>query len=108
MSIKQNYHPDTEILVKGLRDLPGGQAVLDAWDKARSITDSKPALTFQQRVVAEKRELDGRLIALNRFIDPANPTYAALPLAEKALLRHQSRVMFELSEILEVRIAFFE
>lgn len=33
------YHPCTDILIQGLKELPGGDAVLYKWDKARAVLD---------------------------------------------------------------------
>lgn len=60
----------------------------------------------QQRVLAEKLELDLRLNALDAFID-RNPIFASLPIEEQARLKRQLDVMHELSSILGERIANF-
>ncbi|WP_200844025.1 DUF2829 domain-containing protein [Pantoea sp. 18069] len=60
----------------------------------------------QQRVLAEKLELDLRISALDPFID-RNPIFATLPVDEQARLKRQLDVMHELSSILGERIAQF-
>ncbi len=62
--------------------------------------------SHQQRVVAEKLELDLRISALDPFID-RNPVFATLPVDEQARLKRQLDVMHELSSILGERIANF-
>lgn len=62
--------------------------------------------SFQQRVVAEKRELDEKLIKLVQFIS-TSPVFAGLNLMEQNLLREQRDAMMRYSEVLEARIAWF-
>lgn len=35
-----NYHPCTEVLINGLKGLPGGKEVLQQWDDARAKADA--------------------------------------------------------------------
>ena len=35
-----NYHPCTEVLIQGLKGLPGGKEVLQQWDDARAKADA--------------------------------------------------------------------
>lgn len=70
-----------------------------------------PLQPHQQRVVDEKRELDGKLVALNRFIgtpQERNTLFCSLPAAECERLHAQRRAMVEYSNILGDRIAAFE
>ncbi len=60
----------------------------------------------QQRVVAEKVDLDLRLNALDAFIE-GNAAFAGVPVDEQARLKRQLDVMHELSSILGERIANF-
>ena len=60
----------------------------------------------QQRVVAEKAELDKKAIALRDFIGN-NPVFETLDPAEQERLREQNDVMWQYSEILGARIAAF-
>lgn len=60
----------------------------------------------QQRVLDEKQELDIRITKLDEFIT-RNPLFANLPEAERARMKRQADVMFELSSILGERIANF-
>ena len=59
----------------------------------------------EQRVVAEKAELEERRIKLAAFT--TTPTFAALPEEDKLLLLAQHKVMHEYVRILEKRIARF-
>lgn len=60
----------------------------------------------QQRVLDEKQELDIRITKLDEFIQ-RNPLFSNLPEAERARMKRQADVMFELSSILGERIANF-
>jgi hypothetical protein len=60
----------------------------------------------QQRVVEEKKELDGKLDRLIAFID-ANPAFGVLYGDERKRLNLQVQVMTEYSSILSQRIAAF-
>lgn len=60
----------------------------------------------QQRVLDEKQELDIRITKLDEFIQ-RNPLFSHLPEAERARMKRQADVMFELSSILGERIANF-
>lgn len=60
----------------------------------------------QQRVVAEKAELDDRLYKLDAFILD-NPLFAKLPPEEQERLARQSQAMAVYSGILDERIACF-
>lgn len=62
----------------------------------------------EERVVAEKRELDEKLGRLNTFVfSKGNAIFISLPLEEQDLLRSQSLAMEHYSEILGKRIARF-
>lgn len=60
----------------------------------------------QQRVVAEKEELDKKALALSEFIGTSR-TFTTLDLAEQERLRAQNELMWQYSEILGARIAAF-
>jgi hypothetical protein len=60
----------------------------------------------QERVVAEKAELDKKARALSQFIGNS-PVFDTLDLAEQGRLREQNDVMWRYSEILGARIAAF-
>lgn len=60
----------------------------------------------QERVVAEKAELDSKLIKLNSFVNE-NPAFASLIADEQMRLRRQAEIMFAYSEILRERIDAF-
>lgn len=60
----------------------------------------------QERVVAEKAELDTRATALSNFIGNS-PVFPTLDAAEQERLREQNDVMWRYSEILGARIAAF-
>lgn len=59
----------------------------------------------QERVVAEKAELDDRLTKLRAFI--GGPTFPAIDASEQDRLRRQARLMTELSQVLDERIKAF-
>ena len=59
----------------------------------------------QQRVVAEKAELDERLTKLRGFIQ--SPLFAGLPKAERDLLMEQEEYMHAYSEVLDRRIVLW-
>jgi hypothetical protein len=62
--------------------------------------------SFQQRVVDEKTELDGRLERLVVFL--SGERFRGLPIVERKRLRSQRKVMRRYSKILKERIAAFE
>lgn len=62
-------------------------------------------LPYQERVVAEKSELDERLAKLDAF--GRTESFASLPSEEQGLLNRQHSVMEEYSRILGERIAVF-
>ena len=59
----------------------------------------------QQRVVAEKADLDAKIAKLQAF--KAGPTWTGLPGAERGRLDAQFSIMQAYSRILEMRIAAF-
>lgn len=61
---------------------------------------------FQQRVVDEKAELDGKLARLNAFMETA--VYLALPWDERCRLSLQVAVMGAYSDVLGERVAAFD
>lgn len=63
-------------------------------------------LSFQQRVIDEKTELDHRLAKLNLFFD--HTTFDSLPNVEKLRMRKQAAIMDEYSNILKERIEAFQ
>jgi ATP/maltotriose-dependent transcriptional regulator MalT len=61
---------------------------------------------WQQRVVSEKADLDGRRDRINEFI--VTTAFDGLPPEDRALLVRQSAVMRMLSDVLGERLARFE
>ena len=61
---------------------------------------------FQQRVVAEKEQLDDRRGKLEAFID-SHEAYAGLPIPEKSRLVRQVAIMGLYSQVLFERVAAF-
>ena len=59
----------------------------------------------QERVVAEKAELDGRIESLRAFI--GGETFPHLDASERERLRRQVYIMKELSQVLGERIKAF-
>lgn len=62
-------------------------------------------LSYQQRVIDEKAELDERLVKINKFF--ATGTFAELPQDEQDRMQRQAKVMKRYSEILGQRIDAF-
>ena len=62
--------------------------------------------SFQERVVAEKEELDGRLVRLRSFM--SGDVMVTLPLGEQSRLRRQRSIMENYSEVLCERIEAFD
>lgn len=60
----------------------------------------------QERVVAEKDELDDKLAKLTKFVEGSD-VFTQLPEAEKSRLVKQAGVMREYSDVLGERIAAF-
>jgi hypothetical protein len=60
----------------------------------------------QQRVIAEKAELDDKATKLSHFIG-TNPIFENLDAAEQERLKEQCEIMWQYSEILGKRIAAF-
>lgn len=63
-----------------------------------------PLEPHQQRVVAEKAELDERLSRLEAFTVLSNEVYVGLPAEEKWLLTQQMVHMGRYSEVLRLRL----
>lgn len=63
----------------------------------------------EERVVAEKRELDEKLSKLKAFcFDPGSPVFSKLSPEDRDLLENQYSVMEHYSKILGLRIARFQ
>ena len=60
----------------------------------------------QQRVIAEKEELDSKALKLSNFI-ATSQAFITLSSFEQELLKEQNDVMWQYSEILGKRIATF-
>lgn len=60
---------------------------------------------YQERVVAEKRELDERGDKLDQFI--LSDRFGTLPTAEQERMKRQLEIMGKYSEVLGERIAAF-
>ncbi len=63
--------------------------------------------SYQERVIAEAKELDAKLVALTSFI-ANSPLYKKLPEAERRRLVRQSAAMFNYASILDERIRNFQ
>lgn len=61
---------------------------------------------WQERVIAEKRELDEKIARLSEFI-ASNPTFDALPMQDKGLMNSQLLAMRSYSVALDFRIKRF-
>lgn len=65
-------------------------------------------MDFQDRVRAEKRDLDEKIDRLRSFIaGEENSVYQSLPTAEQVRLRLQIKAMIDYSEMLGLRIEAF-
>jgi hypothetical protein len=62
---------------------------------------------YQQRVIAERDELNRRIIIMKDFISPRNPVYACLGEREKFLAHYQDIIMRDLLSLLDERISLF-
>lgn len=62
-------------------------------------------LDYQNRVIAEKNELDSKIDRLRSFIQ--NKSFADLPYAERRRLRRQELIMQLYSDVLDERILAF-
>jgi hypothetical protein len=60
---------------------------------------------YQQRVIAEKEALDGKITRLSGFI--GGFVFGTLVEPERARLKRQLEIMHQYSEVLEERIAAF-
>lgn len=61
---------------------------------------------YQMRVVSEKSELDQKIESLKAFM--ASDKYQALPKHHQMLMIEQMNAMTRYSNVLHLRIAFFE
>jgi hypothetical protein len=61
---------------------------------------------YQERVIAERKELGAKTTALSAFISH-QPTFHTLEPEERFLMRRQRNVMLEYCDILDERIARF-
>jgi hypothetical protein len=73
--------------------------------RERVIVDEAP-MSYQERVIAEKAELDERIAKLGNFI--AGGAFVGVPGAEQARLRAQANLMQQYSKILGERINEFQ
>lgn len=64
-------------------------------------------LYYQRRVVNEKRLLDAKATKLSEFIS-LSPVFPTIPLIEQEMLKEQCEIMWQYSEILGKRIAYFK
>ena len=62
----------------------------------------------EERVLAERNELEGKLTKLRMFLRGGNEAYRQLPLMEKERLRLQEYLMTKYLAVLDDRIAAFE
>ena len=62
---------------------------------------------YQLRVADEKTELDKKATALSQFIGHS-PIFEALDPAEQERMKEQNDIMWQYSEILGERIAYFQ
>jgi hypothetical protein len=62
---------------------------------------------YQQRVIAERDELNRRMIVLQDFRNPLNPVYSSLGWYERWLTKRQEKAMNEYLSLLDERISLF-
>lgn len=73
--------------------------------KAFLTRGNRPA--YQERVIAESKELNAKLVALTEFI-ANNPVYSTLPVEEQERLVKQSNAMFLYACALDERMRNFQ
>jgi hypothetical protein len=89
-----------------MRGMANGLAVaLSVFDGIEPQFVEAPATTHQQRVIAEKEELDGRIAKLDAFF--TGPIYAGLDPEEQSRMNQQRHAMSAYSAALADRIAAF-
>ena len=95
-------------IIKGVKGefYPCKPDIFAATYEAEPVPSSTGLPPHQQRVLDEKQELDIRISKLAEFIQ-RNPVFNGLPDSERARLRRQLDVQYELSSILAERIANF-
>jgi hypothetical protein len=64
------------------------------------------SLPYQQRLIDEKNELDGKATKLSLFIG-TNPDFETIDAEERERMKEQCEIMWQYSEILGKRIAAF-
>lgn len=62
---------------------------------------------WQDRVIAEKRELDEKIVKIVAFIE-SSAAFPSLPAEDQRLLRDQLAAMSDYGEALRLRIARFK
>ncbi|HAT3959721.1 TPA: hypothetical protein I9Y37_001858 [Citrobacter freundii] len=62
---------------------------------------------YQERVIAEARELKEKLDKLTPFVQPEHPIFSTLPLEDRTLFHAQHGAMKAYLSILEIRISRF-
>ena len=72
----------------------------------KNLTGGKSVEDYQERVVAEKKELDERLKKLTAFI--ISSKFNDLTFAEQKRMSKQKSIMFLYSDVLGERIAVFQ
>ena len=97
-----------DMLITGVKGeiYPCKRDIFEATYEAESVDVGADLPPHQQRVLAEKAELDERLSKLDAFILD-NPLYLQLPGDEQKRLSAQSEAMASYSSILGERIASF-
>lgn len=63
---------------------------------------------YQQRVVDEQLELQGRLDRLTTFVMAVESPFKSLGFHERYLLTRQLQLMSEYNDVLKARIAYFD
>lgn len=84
--------------------IDGNEPLDDECERRLNIRSFKMA-PHQERVIAEKTDLDDKLSKLLAFFQ--TPVFASLPEAERSRLRNQARFMDGYLAVLEERIAAF-
>lgn len=97
-----------DMLITGVKGeiYPCKRDIFEATYEAESVDVGADLPPHQQRVLAEKAELDERLSKLDAFILD-NPLYLQLPADEQNRLSRQSKAMAAYSGVLAERIAAF-
>lgn len=111
LGIMQRCEQDVRVAAKtqeqGSPSWSGFMAKADAYHQCIQLVKGALPLPHQERVIAEKAELDEKAHKLSDFIGN-NPVFDTLDPMEQERLKVQNDIMWQYSEILGKRIAAFK